>query len=96
MEQKLSVTAENLYQQYQECDVIVAEHLFAWLLAEVHFASSVTKVQSTVLGASPVSDHEVALLIETAHAYRNYRRAIDRKEKVILVGDIQAVRAKEP
>ncbi len=47
MNQKLYDYAENAYQKYREAEAIVPELLYVWLLAEVHFAGTVTGVQST-------------------------------------------------
>jgi hypothetical protein len=96
MNQKLADTAETAYQEYQSSNQIVPELLFAWLLAEVHFAGTVTQVQSTILGAIPETELEKALLIETAKAYRDFRRGIERAERVKPEGDMHAVRPHEP
>jgi hypothetical protein len=96
-EQKfLHNAAETAYQEYQDSNLIESAELFKWLLAEVHFAGTVTQVQSTVLGAVPKTDLEKALMIETAKAYRDFRRGIERAERVKPIGDMHAVRPKEP
>lgn len=92
MDQKLSVAAETAYQRYQEASEIIPELLFAWLLAEVHFAGTVTQVQGTTLGGFPSTDLEKALVIETAKAYRDFRKGIERAERVKPKGDMHAVR----
>jgi hypothetical protein len=86
--------AEVAYRQYEESNQIVPELLFAWLLVEVHFASTVTDVQSTVLGALPETDIEKALVIGTATIYREFRQDVKRQARVKPTGDMHAVRPK--
>jgi hypothetical protein len=95
MDQQLTTAAEAAYQHYQEASEIIPELLFAWLLAEVHFAGTVTQVQSTVLGGFPITDLEKALVIETAKAYRDFRQGIERAERVKSKGDMHAIRLNE-
>lgn len=95
MDQTLATAAEAAYRQYQDGNKIVPELLFAWLLAEVHFAGTQTQVQSTVLGTIPETNLEKALVIETARAYREFRQGIERAERVRPKGDMHAVRPKE-
>lgn len=92
MDQQLYDRAEQAYQSYKVENSIVPELLFAWLLAEVHFATSETHVQNTVLGDMPKNAAETALLVETAHAYRGFRQEIMRANKVKPKGDMHAVR----
>lgn len=92
MDQTLATAAEAAYRQYQDGNKIVPELLFAWLLAEVHFAGTVTQVQGTTLGGFPSTDLEKALVIETAKAYRDFRKGIERAERVKPKGDMHAVR----
>jgi hypothetical protein len=95
MDQTLASAAEAAYRQYQDTNEIVPELLFAWLLAEVHFAGTQTQVQTTVLDRCPKTDLETALVIETARAYREFRQGIERAERIKPKGDMHAVRPKE-
>lgn len=95
MDQNLYNYAETAYQNYCIGNGDTAILLFSWLLAEVHFAGTVTEVQTTVLGALPKTDLEKTFVIETAKAYREFRQGIERAERVKPKGNRQAVRAKE-
>jgi hypothetical protein len=94
MDIKLALAAEMAFEKYDDVNGIVTELLFSWLLAEVHFAGTVTNIQTTTLGASPQTDLEKELMIETAKAYRFFRKGIERAERSKPTGDMYAVRLK--
>lgn len=81
MDQLLFDRAEKAYTDYLAGNTIVPELLFAWVLAEVHFAGLVTEVQTTILGGLPSNSNETTLLFETGSAYRGFRQAVARTEK---------------
>jgi hypothetical protein len=87
--------AEDAYVVYDDATTIDTIHLFAWLLAEVAFVTSVTEMQHTVLGRLPENDIEIQLMVESAMAYRTYRRSLKKSLEKKKEKDWVAVRPKE-
>lgn len=70
--------AESAYGQYKESPTIVPELLFAWLLAEVVFASRESLSVGVTLGGLPHTEQEIELWVEIANSHRSFRQSVKR------------------